>query len=237
MLETLPLEIVQTILASLDDISSLISAALTGPFLFNALRNAEGSIATEVLTHHLSPALVHDAIIAQKSFSYREEARSHDQVIELIERYIDGLREPSPPPLRWNVSDALPLARFHKKIQYLSDGLISTALSKHPVSGKPEPSHAPPSKREICRIERALYRLEIYSNLFWNRISYTIEEGNEQQLAFFSTFSPWENEQLACIRDYIVKALRPGWLCSHLYSAFCPKNILTIYLQSTKKPP
>lgn len=163
----------------------------------------------------------------RESSSYGEEVRPHDQVIGFIERYIHGLcGRSTPPPLTYNIFSALPLAAFHNKIQYLSGGLISKALSKHPVSGKPEPSHPPPSKRETGRIERALYRLEIYSNLIWNRIAYSIEEGNRQHLAFFSAFSPWENEQLACIRDYLIEALRPGWSRSPTTSS----TILTIYL-------
>lgn len=210
ILESLPLEIAQAILASLDDIFSLISAALTCPFLFNALRNAEETITTQVLINQLSPELVHDAIIVQESSSYKKGGRSHDQVIELIDRYIDGMREASPPPLRWKLSDALPLAEFHDKVQYLSYDLASKVLSKHPIRSKPEPKSTSPSRGEISRIDRTLYRLEIYCNLFWNRSAHSYEECNRQNLAFFSRFSPWENEQLACIRDYIYKILGPG---------------------------
>lgn len=204
ILETLPLEIVQNILASLDDIPSLICAALTGPFLFNALHFSEESIATQVLINQLSPALVHDAITTQKSYRYRERIAPDEEVVRFIERYFDGLREPSLPPLRLTISNSLPLSQFHKKIRYLSDHLITDMLSENPVSGRPDLSPQPPLKGELVRIERALYRMEIYYNIYLNRRTHRLND------AFFSCLSPWENEQLACVRDCMFRILAPG---------------------------
>ncbi|KAK2759397.1 hypothetical protein FQN54_002875 [Arachnomyces sp. PD_36] len=208
-LERLPLEIAQAVLASLDDTISLLHAALTGPFLFNVLRSAEESITTQVLVNQLSPTLIHDALIVQESAPYRKGDRSHDQVIELIGRYVEGMRTSVTPSssMRWTLSKALPLAEFHGKIELLSSRLVSEALSSNPASRRPDPSPVPPSKGEIHRIQRAIYRLEIYCNIFWDRSSFTFEECNRQNLAFFACFSPWENEQIACIRDYIFKIL------------------------------
>jgi hypothetical protein len=35
--------------------------------------------------------------------------------------------------------------------------------------------------------------------------------GYEQLEEFFMDFAPWENEQLACVHDYLVRVISPGW--------------------------
>lgn len=68
----------------------------------------------------------------------------------------------------------------------------------------------PLSTNEVTRIERSLYRFEIYCNLFRDSAQFTFAPGPEQREAYFSKFSPWENEQLACVQDYLSGAIREG---------------------------
>ncbi|KAH7171438.1 hypothetical protein EDB81DRAFT_635969 [Dactylonectria macrodidyma] len=58
------------------------------------------------------------------------------------------------------------------------------------------------SDGELYRISRALYRFQIYGNLFFDQED--ADKTDEAQKAlFFGRHSPWVNEQLACIYDYL----------------------------------
>ena len=72
-----------------------------------------------------------------------------------------------------------------------------------------------PTRQELRRIERALYRFEIYCDLFReipNERSSTIPSAinSEQSQLFFAKFAPYENEQLGCIHDFLVRAISPS---------------------------
>ena len=60
----------------------------------------------------------------------------------------------------------------------------------------------------MYRIERSFYTFEIYCSLFGksrSRLSL-----NDQLDLFFNRFAPWENEQLACVHDFLLDELKPG---------------------------
>lgn len=37
-----------------------------------------------------------------------------------------------------------------------------------------------------------------------------IDADDDQREAYFAYFAPWENEQLACIHDYLLEVITPG---------------------------
>lgn len=59
----------------------------------------------------------------------------------------------------------------------------------------------------MIRIQRAFYRFEVYCNLFQNPERFDFRE---QRDIFFLKFSDWENEQLACMYDYLFRVICPG---------------------------
>lgn len=70
------------------------------------------------------------------------------------------------------------------------------------------------TRQEACRIHRALYRFEIYRNLFCQspaKVQSSVY--GEQNELFFSHFAPWENEQLGCIHDFLARIVLPGQSC------------------------
>ena len=64
------------------------------------------------------------------------------------------------------------------------------------------PEFAPLSDTETARIIGAFYRFEIYCNLFRksDKKQYSLDDKTRM---FFKGFSPWENEQLACVENYL----------------------------------
>lgn len=86
----------------------------------------------------------------------------------------------------------------------LSQGFINrqTSTNRHP------------SDRELFRIKRALYLFQIYCNVVFQRESDLRPDRQTKQIRkgyldihFFSSFSPWVKEQLACIHDYLEEVL------------------------------
>lgn len=77
--------------------------------------------------------------------------------------------------------------------------------------GWPETDPVSISRSEIVRIERSLYRLELFHNR-WPRGERKIDgvwPGGPIYFGYYlmTRFAPWENEQLACIHDYLIEAL------------------------------
>lgn len=116
---------------------------------------------------------------------------------------------------QWKLSEAHVLIELHKNVKFFAKAFVSSALYINPIGMRLTRPEAQPSPAEIHRIQRMFYRFEIYCNLFRRRERYVHNklydtysaEGRlpleERQAIFFDRFPPWENEQLACIRDYI----------------------------------
>jgi hypothetical protein len=85
------------------------------------------------------------------------------------------------------------------------------ALTVHPVTGERTQSRQSLSPKEQRRIHRALYRFELFRNLFI--IPYGIDirfefrhlfDAMDQNFLFLHVFKVWEVEELACVRGHII---------------------------------
>ncbi|KAJ9646962.1 hypothetical protein H2204_000654 [Knufia peltigerae] len=134
-----------------------------------------------------------------------------------IEDFVnDQLRSRQDPALlSWTLSQALQLGHLQRHVAHLSLDFASHC-SENPVTevdvklfweGFPTPT-------EIRRIQRTLYRFEIYCNLFRARKKPPAAafDVDEHRTVFFSKFSPWENEQLGCIHDYLFHKASPVFI-------------------------
>lgn len=101
---------------------------------------------------------------------------------------------------------------MHQHIKYFADDYIRCTLLEYPVAGAENASPTSPSPSERHRIEGTFYRFELYCNLFRQERSRVDNyfESEEQRDIFFERFSPWENEQLACVHDYLMHKITPG---------------------------
>lgn len=108
------------------------------------------------------------------------------------------------------VSIANVFSKTHGIVEYFCGRFAGERLPliQHLMVGwRPE---ACPSKREAFRIRRALYRFQIYCNLLFRNENDFHPERRVRQMRssyivrhFFGCFSPWVDEQLACIHDYL----------------------------------
>ena len=116
----------------------------------------------------------------------------------------------------WNLRDALYLDKLHNHIEFFVKGFTIDALRLE-KDVNADARTALSSERH--RVERTLYRFELYCNLFRRRERERRElsrnrlnpeerfSHQEQRRIFFDRFPPWENEQFASIREYLFKQL------------------------------
>jgi hypothetical protein len=199
-LEQLPLEAKQAILSSLTDISSLKATALTCSSLYHAFKNAEELIFTEVLINEIDISVLPEALIAHKSETWCKPSLFAAENLQS--------RQPISSKTRWKIPELLPLCKAAQHVNYFAANFAETALSSKPrITG-------PPSREEMNRFKRAFYRFEIYCNMF-ARIDppsglFQPQVHAAPAAIFFACFSPWENEQLACVYDYLFSIIAPG---------------------------
>ncbi|KAJ2988039.1 hypothetical protein NUW58_g4185 [Xylaria curta] len=188
-IEGLPVELVRMILSALPDVVSLQAAALSCPLFYTAFLDAETSIATNVLLNQVDASVLPEAIAASES----SWLRPHDtvprrQTRKVITDFVAGnLCQRPTLPKSWLLKKALHIGRFHSCVEQLAEQFAEAALTKGPAAR----SQSSATYQERCRIQRALYR--------------------EQKQLFFANFSPWENEQLGCIHDFLVRAISPAF--------------------------
>ena len=206
-LEQLPLELIQLILTELPDVSNLKSAALTGPCLYYAFMGAEVLITKEVLLRQIHTDLLHDALA---EISSRRDTWTAEEAEVFLAQYFSRSQQPFHPSLQWKLSQALPLCRLYSLIELFTVDLTTPVLAGNPVSKDPEsgPSPRPLSQTEKNRIIRNFYRFQIYCNIF--RDESPPISVYRQRKSYFAHFAPWENEQLACIHDYLLNIITPG---------------------------
>lgn len=107
------------------------------------------------------------------------------------------------------------MERLHSLVKGLSRQFAAAALAERFVAilGMPPNSSridCSQTSSELCRFERTSYRFEIYCNVC--RIAQGDQFDQRKQMrALLDSFSPWENEQLACIHDFLFQLVSPAY--------------------------
>ncbi|KAI1388155.1 uncharacterized protein F4822DRAFT_430910 [Hypoxylon trugodes] len=198
MLATLPIEIIQEIFLNLDDLGTLKEAALCCRTLYEAFLAIEELLTTTILHRQIHPSVLPDAINTHVSFSIP----SSDT--EAVNRFsTDYLNTKKILPSKWKLANALPLSLFHQFVDYFATRLSSMGLEDSPSYLREPPCQANPTESEILRIQRALYRFQLYRNMFGTLIT---DPGRQREL-MFRYFSTFENEQLASVNDLLLCAI------------------------------
>ena len=218
-LESLPSEIIQHLLCFIPDVTSLWSTILTCSSLYNAFINAEALITSHVVKNFIDVDVLPEAVAALKSSRLAPFKR--DRVLEFVQSQLVSRKSPQ---ISWILPEALPLSNLHQAVEYFAASFALRTLARlSPSAFAGTLPEYPLSPEELYRIQRALYRFEIYCNLFRGRKSGALDI-NEQQEVFFSKFSPWENEQLGCVHDYLFHLISPG-----MFLGICsPISALTV---------
>lgn len=196
----LPVEIKEAIFSSLPDIASLIALISTCSCFYYSFLDRESSILTKVLLNQVTPSVMPNAVATFESSEmtpWTKETAENLLMLSTTGEEFSGLR-------RWTLRNALVLSKMHEHVQFFAHRLTVDALLLHPVTGLPDADQAPVSPSEFRRIQRALYRFEFCCNLYAFRKK--CNGGCSEKFSIhFRKFAPWENEQLACVYDHLIK--------------------------------
>jgi hypothetical protein len=195
----LPCEIVGTILKNLDHLQWLPPALLTCRHFYVSFKESHG-VEASILRHQTTPALLPHAVAVMEA-SRLPRPLVGSSVFGLLEELYR-----SPARLAARVS-ALPtpvvrkMARTHDAIHALATSFATTAQER--ISPPRTVTALSPS--EYFRFCRAFYRAELFYTLFGHRgFNDTMKEW------FFWRHRDWENEQLACVYDYLDERFTQG---------------------------
>ena len=218
---TLPAEIKQHILCDLPNVSSLQVVATTCSSFYDVFLGSESLIIGEVLLIQINPALLQTAVLILCSLSLEPWSKSKVQSLLMP---LDSDKKLSLPP--WTLRNALRISRLHEHIEFFAADFVSTTIAALPESPRAtDLSALPLSSGESLRIQRAFYRFELFCNLFRERKKKGDERFASLELRdhFFARFLPCENEQLACVYEYLWRKL-----------SICMYNIYSVSLPPAK---
>ncbi|KAL9100316.1 MAG: hypothetical protein Q9163_004295 [Psora crenata] len=206
-LTALSCELKYAIFTSLPNVSSVEALALTSSSFYHTFNGARSLILGQVLEIGLEPELQHAAVAV--SGSSQLQSLDQNTVAAFLKEFF---KNPKMVCSRtWSLGQARRLSDLDNHVQFFTDEFISSALSRHSIGCTHDNVSVggPPSIREIRRVKRALYYFEIYCNLFrqGGGRRKSPQDAENQQLMFFNRFEPWENEQLACIRDFLINSI------------------------------
>ncbi|KAL3491189.1 hypothetical protein BJX62DRAFT_237427 [Aspergillus germanicus] len=214
LLERLSTELIQAILSELSDIQSLESAVLTGPCLYAAFKGTKSQIVKSVLSQQFDADLLHDALAVEVSMQKKNTWQESD-VNDFLDSYLCRNKQPFHSVLDYTLSQALRLARLLAVIDRFTRDLTAPILARNkPLQDRhaepPDPA-LPLSQTDRTRFVRTFYQFQIYCSLFGDLMKCPYQDGSERSFEYFALFSAWENEQLACIHDYLLRVIAPAF--------------------------
>lgn len=221
-LETLPQKLKLSVLSQIPDISTLNNLILASPTCYQAIisTNAGTKILSTILHREICPEILVEARFLLKARRIKRNENWLSVVQELIREYKNekktlvkaenGQGEGS--EVLIEEENVLEVVKPHCLILEMAKEFCIEALGKHPVTEEFVDSPVILSDAEERRVQRALYRFEIFRVLFaekdnWNSSSYRPREfdGMETSHLYLSSMRVWEVEELACIRDWMFR--------------------------------
>ncbi len=197
MFTSLSPEIKHAIFCSLPDVASLEALVLTCSSFYHTFLTAQSLVLKEIMRSQISADVISLAVVVSKSCDLRPWSRAG--VLDFLSHFLEHRA-----PIMWTLPRALHVSHLHSHIKFFAAEFAATKLAGEAQSR--------PSISETHRIERTFYVFELYCNLFRARKPANKDRfsAEEQRDLFFAKFAPWENEQLACVHDYLFDRLSVG---------------------------
>ena len=207
-LESFPTELVQAILSYASDAVSLRALILSGASLYRAFLAVQNLILKDVVRNEFRASILPHAlaILTSAHFSLQRDDQIQSDQIEdslLHFHHVAAL------PETWSLSESLALSTVRDYVKYFATDFAS-ALSANLLMGVSDEGPIALTRHEMNRIERALYRYELYCNLFGKNNTQCRFDFHDQRRLFFGKFAPWENGQPATIYEYLFQQLSTG---------------------------
>jgi hypothetical protein len=194
LIKRLPVELLRLILYSLSDVASLESTALSCRSFYLAFIGNENDIVTDTLLAEIGSDVLPEVALAIEASRWESKYKSAAEFChENLSR-----RHPASQS-SWTLTDGLKISKLWLAVSDLTGKFMKACFAHTAMTLVASIS---PTVSEIARINRAFCRFEIFRHLY-------IDESDEEHITkhFFHKFSPWENEQLASVHDYLVRAV------------------------------
>ncbi|KAL1859459.1 hypothetical protein Daus18300_009604 [Diaporthe australafricana] len=205
-LEKLPVEIQRLILSNAPSVQMLSALVHASPQLHGVYAEDRLPILRQVLAQSLEGVFV-DAYGAYLSGTdLLQGQRAETLPWEFIEEHEARCIAPAVPAPQLSLDEIIQMSDFHTSVvEPLTEAYTSWALSSLPLpEEKARESHGHLSNTERRRIQRAMYRLQLFCNVCgsagdssWERI-----EGNVDRLRVLSMFSAWEVEEILSVHEF-----------------------------------
>ncbi|KAL5345337.1 hypothetical protein ACLOAV_009708 [Pseudogymnoascus australis] len=233
-LEKLPLELQVLILASAPDAATLRGLVYASLIYHRAYASSKVKILSALIEKQQIPGTEVDALGALLSLDYADGMQDHpDEVIAFLDRYRHArgrgswVNTKNPPlPSRWRppqteADNLTSMVRFHRLTEHLTDRFLEY-MEK--TNGRYKFAKVDGlitiSIQERMRIYRAVYRLQIYYNLFGmaeatSRMQtdnlFVGPEGENLSKKeiwdlFFRTFTGWERAEMYTIEHFMISS-------------------------------
>ncbi|KAJ4424636.1 hypothetical protein N0V82_000768 [Gnomoniopsis sp. IMI 355080] len=135
-----------------------------------------------------------------------QQSRDEPMLWDFLSNYEQRRADPADLAGQLSLDDIVGMVCFHNSyIEPLTERYAASALASMPSLAEASPTAQPLSTTEMRRIQRAMYRLQVFGNACGfkgegsssRRIQTDVE-----RLRVLSMFPPWEAEEILCIHEF-----------------------------------
>jgi len=223
-LQGLPFELKVAVLQYLPGISSLKSVVLASKEYFTVYCHERKLILSSILQSELQPAILCEAISVHGA--RRFPAKDKEGITRFLNEY--KVKRSSPLNIEsLNVEILVSMSHMQYLVETAANKYTASIVTTNPRTGKNEDFSRPISRNETRRLYRAFYRLELFCLLFapFNRyneqsqgLPFNIARplifyDHEMARIFLGLFSPWQVEEMTCIRNWMIRYYARALTC------------------------
>ena len=204
---SLPAELKTNIFIQFDDLRDVLALSSASKSFRTALLSVESIIVSHIVLRRIDSELHREVAAVVKSSLITPALWTLQRVEDVLHCYFE--RNDDISTIEWTLSIGASVARVHDLVETFAGDFILSALTKldEPGDGLGV-SGVVVSESETLRCRTAFWRFELYCNLFRGQEPKNQKrpkriDGTDQKVLFFDHLAPYENEQLACVHDFL----------------------------------
>lgn len=204
-LEGLPVELQYEILQRLTCLPSLDAIIHASASYHKAYVARRQSILADVLSRDIGPCVLSEANAVAMALTINK--KDGIEIRQFLRDYKTRHQEAAAVSFgRLSLPQIVALSQVQYAVRFAAEGFCQNTLSTHPLTSKKQEHILPLSSNEARRISRAFYRFELFC-MICNQPSFKVSHkvsSLDMCHLFLNQFPPWEVEEIACVRDYII---------------------------------
>jgi hypothetical protein len=208
-LDKLPTELKISILKAVPDISTLCTLFNASPLYYQAYMSQRRLILSSILSN-LPPSIATESLaVLQIS---RIPSGTESKCKEAVEKFATQYKQQqqvmiAQTLINLDLEDVVAMATLHLLIERMTQRFCDSRCALNPITCEAEPTYERLSASETIRIQRAFYRLELFSRTFqfdWRHwpLLYLLH-GDPRTYPLFSNYTPWEKEEIGCVVEFM----------------------------------